>query len=151
MDTNVLVSANLVEDGPSAAILDLAVNRKIRLVVSEPILAEFEAVLRRPRFRLDRRKITAALKLIRQIGIVVRPTLTLKISPDDSDNRFYECAHAGKAAFLVTGNRDDFPEDYKMTRIVTPREFVESILPLPANSPGKPRRRSQHRPRRRKA
>jgi len=46
-----------------------------------------------------------------------------------TDNRFYECAEAGKADYLTTGNTAHFPVNHKFTRIVTPREFIELIGP----------------------
>ena len=46
-DTNVLVSG-LIWSGPSASVLDRGALRVIRLVTSEEILAELEAVLSRP-------------------------------------------------------------------------------------------------------
>jgi predicted nucleic acid-binding protein len=39
IDTNVAVSANLVDEGLPAAILDLAANRRILMCVSEAVLA----------------------------------------------------------------------------------------------------------------
>ncbi len=53
IDTNVVVSANLSDEGLPASVLDLAANKKILMVVSEPILAEYAEVLRRPRLKLD--------------------------------------------------------------------------------------------------
>ena len=44
LDTNVLVSAILNSDGLEALVVSLGLNRKIRLYVSEPILAEYEQV-----------------------------------------------------------------------------------------------------------
>jgi len=41
IDTNVVVSANLIDKGPSAAILDLAANQRILMSVSPPVLAEY--------------------------------------------------------------------------------------------------------------
>ena len=43
-----MVSANLSDEGLPAAILDLAANKTILMFVSPAILAEYEAVLRRP-------------------------------------------------------------------------------------------------------
>ena len=37
---NVVVSANLVDEGPSAAILNLALNKRILMFVSSAVLAE---------------------------------------------------------------------------------------------------------------
>jgi uncharacterized protein len=130
IDTNVVVSANLIDEGLPASILDLAANRKILMVISEPILGEYEDVLRRPRLKLDPIKVKSVLAVIRGTSKLVKPKRIVKKSPDESDNRFYECAEAGKANFLITGNTKDFPENHKGTRIVTPREFIELIGPM---------------------
>ena len=61
IDTNVVVSANLIDKGPSAAILDLAANQRILMYVSPPVLAEYEEVLHRARLKLDPARITATL------------------------------------------------------------------------------------------
>jgi predicted nucleic acid-binding protein len=42
LDTNVLVSANLHRDGIEALVVSLALNRKVQLYVSGPILAEYD-------------------------------------------------------------------------------------------------------------
>jgi putative PIN family toxin of toxin-antitoxin system len=130
IDTNVVVSANLVDEGPSARIFDLAVNRKlIEMCVSPAVLAEYEKVLRRPRFQFTAAKIDDTLKLIHAVARLVHPTKTLKISKDESDNRFYECAEEAKANYLVTGNTADFQHPHGSTKIMTPREFVEQVVP----------------------
>jgi putative PIN family toxin of toxin-antitoxin system len=49
IDTDVVVSANLSDQGPSAAILDLAANKIILMCISPAVLAEYETALRRPR------------------------------------------------------------------------------------------------------
>ncbi len=129
IDTNVVVSGVLVDEGLPASILDLAANKKILMIVSENILAEYEEVLRRPHFKIALARIKQVLSTIRKTSSVVRPTLTLAISRDESDNRFYECAEAGKADYLITGNTKHFPLSHKGTKIVTPREFIELIGP----------------------
>src|SRR5712692_9528258 len=109
IDTNVVVSANLRDDGLPASILDLAANKKILMVVSAPVLAEYAEVLSRPRLKLDPIKVKNSLAVIRSTSKLVKAKRTVKRSPDESDNRFYECAEAGKANFLITGNTRDFP------------------------------------------
>ena len=37
---------------------------------------------------------------------------------------FLECAEAAKAHYLVSGNVRDFPERWRYTRVVTPRQFL---------------------------
>ena len=98
VDTNVVVSGVLVDEGLPASILDLAANKKILMIVSENILAEYEEVLRRPRLKIASARIGQVLSTIRKTSTVVRSTRTLAISRDESDNRFYECAEAFCAA-----------------------------------------------------
>jgi uncharacterized protein len=124
IDTNVVVSAVLVDEGPSAAILDLAVNRRILVFTSPALLAEYEEVLRRPRLKLSPSRIRGFMSVIRRTGRPVKRTLTLKISAHESDNRIYECADAGGADYIITGNSKHFPRAYRATQIVTPREFI---------------------------
>jgi putative PIN family toxin of toxin-antitoxin system len=130
IDTNVVVSANLSDEGLPASILDLAANKKILMIVSEAVLAEYADVLRRPRLKLEPLKVENALGVIRSTSKLVKPKRRVKKSPDESDNRYYECAEAGKANFLVTGNAKDFPENHKGTQIVNPRQFIDRIGPI---------------------
>ena len=93
------------------------------------MLQEYEEVLRRPRLKLNPTKIEAALALIRRTSKLVSPTTTLKISSHESDNRFYECAEASAADYLITGNIADFSQDHGKTKIITPRGFVTAVVP----------------------
>lgn len=51
LDTNVVVSAHLNAEGFERHVLDLVLAGKLQIAVSEPILTEYEGVLRRPRIR----------------------------------------------------------------------------------------------------
>ncbi len=57
-------------------------------------------------------------------------TSTLTLSDHESDNRFYECAEAAEADYLITGNTAHFSKDHKTTKIITPRDFIDLITPL---------------------
>jgi putative PIN family toxin of toxin-antitoxin system len=92
LDTNVVVSANLVGEGLPAAILDLAINREILMIVSSPVLEEYEEVLHRPRLKLDPARVAAVMALIRKNSLFVCPAITATAASDESDNRFLECA-----------------------------------------------------------
>jgi predicted nucleic acid-binding protein len=67
------------------------------------------------------------LSVIEETSKLVKPARRVSISRDEPDNRFYECAEAGKADFLITGNTRHFPLHHKGARVVTPREFNELI------------------------
>jgi|SRR5205085_6063915 len=129
IDTNVIISANIKDEGAEARLLDLVAHRKLHLYVSAPILAEYEGVLRRPKLRLAPERVEAALELIRAASTVVSPAQTLSISPDEADNRFLECAEEAKADYLVTGNKRHFPKRWKDTTVVNARECLELLGP----------------------
>ena len=127
LDTNIIVSALLRSGGFPEAIFSLGINRVIQLYVSEPILAEYEEVLRRPRLEMHPDKVLNAMNRIREAAILVNPTTAVTAASDPDDNIFLECAEAAGAHYLVTGNHNDFPETWAGTYIVTPREFLEVI------------------------
>jgi len=130
IDTNVVVSANLADETPPAAIFLLAVRRKlIQMCISPAVLAEYEEVLRRPRLNIAEEKVQTSLTLIRNAAHMVHPTTTLNISSHDSDNRFYECAEAAGADYIITGNTRHFLQQFENIRIVTPQQFLEIIAP----------------------
>jgi predicted nucleic acid-binding protein len=62
---------------------------------------------------------------------MVTPTQLLTISKHDSDNRFYECADAAAADYIVTGNTKHFTKPHKNTRIITGRQLLELLKVLP--------------------
>jgi putative PIN family toxin of toxin-antitoxin system len=129
IDTNVLVSANLSDEGLPAAILDLAANKTILMFVSPAVLAEYEAVLRRPRLNLSAAAVASSLAVIRNISRLVKPTRRLAEAADETDNRFLECAVSAGADYIITGNTRHFPDRFESIRIVTPREFLDLIAP----------------------
>lgn len=131
LDTNVVVSAMLNSSGTAADVLRLALNRHVRLCVSEAILEEYAGVLRRPKFHRPTRVVSALMKAIRATADKVEPTETLAVSADEADNRFLECAKAGGADYIVTGNQQHFPTTLGATRIINPRQLVELVTPKP--------------------
>ncbi len=129
LDTNVVVSALLSERGNEALVFDLCLARKLQLYVSKDILTEYEEVLRRPRFRMNSKHVTAVMQLIRKAAKSVKPTQTLAVCTHEDDNRFLECAEAAAADYLVTGNLRHFPKQHERTRVLNARSFIEIITP----------------------
>jgi len=130
IDTNVVVSANLVDEGPSAAVLSLAIDKKIRMYVSAAVLAEYEEVLHRPRLKFAPKRIEDSLADIRDAAELVQPIRNIKeIKRDEPDNRFLECADAAGAEYIITGNIKHFPRVFENIQIVTPPQFLQLIVP----------------------
>lgn len=129
LDTNVVVSAQINENGLEAAVLDMAVSRIIHLYTSKAILAEYESVLNRSSLGLDSKRVSRALKGIRKVSTVTKPTRMLEVSSDLADNRFLECAEAANADYLITGNKRHFPRTWQDTKVVTARAFFDLMGP----------------------
>jgi putative PIN family toxin of toxin-antitoxin system len=106
----------------------LVAYRAVELCVSEELLTEYREVIARPKFAgLDPQRVTLLLELIAEEATLVSPTNVLNISKDEADNRFYECAEAAGADYLVTGNIKHFSKDYKTTKVVTARQMLELL------------------------
>jgi len=95
------------------------------------ILEEYEAVLRRPRFGIDSKKIAQSIRLIKRKAKRVKPTRRLSVSDDPDDNRFIECAETAEADYadyVVTGNRGIIHRSIRRPKL-SARELIEIITP----------------------
>ena len=107
LDTNTLVSA-LLFSGTASPLVPLWQSRRITVLVSRKILEEYLRVLAYPKFRLSDREIRALIEeevLPFVETIRVRRRLAV-VQRDPEDDKFLECAVAGRARYLVTGDRD---------------------------------------------
>jgi len=73
LDTNVIVSAHLKEEGLERFVLDLALARKLQFFLSDEILKEYEGVLSRAAFKLSPAKVAASLRLLEKAATMVYP------------------------------------------------------------------------------
>lgn len=80
------------------------------LLVSEPILAEVDAVTARPelwrKLRVTPREARAVPLRLRRHAVLVRPAITIRMSRDPTDDKFLECAVAGEADYVVSADAD---------------------------------------------
>jgi putative PIN family toxin of toxin-antitoxin system len=103
-DTNVLVSALVFPDGRADAAVRRILEGKDDLVLSTDILREVLSVLAR-KFGRDKEELSRVAVILSEMAEVVEPTTRLKVFRDDPDNRILECAVAGKATAIVTGDK----------------------------------------------
>lgn len=103
LDTNVYISA-LLFGGPPEALLALARARVIELIVSPPILDEVTGVLR-DKFAFTASQATEAIREVRSLAQSITPNVHLSvIQSDEPDNRILECAVAGQADYIGSGD-----------------------------------------------
>ena len=72
-DTNVVVSATLKAGSIPASLVTLALDRHVRLCLSPIIFAEYEAVLKRPKFAFDAHTEDAFLRDLRRVAVMIFP------------------------------------------------------------------------------
>jgi uncharacterized protein len=128
LDTNILISALLQPNSlPARTFLTALAGTKAQLCVSGEIYAEYEEVIRRPKFNRSEAVIEQALRAVRQSGFWVKPSEKVRACSDPDDDIFLECSQAARARYLVTGNRKDFPAKWADVQIVTARQFLDAL------------------------
>ena len=80
------------------------------LLVSEPILAEVDAVTARPelwrKLRVTPREARAVPLRLRRHAVLVQPHVTIRMSRDPTDDKFLDCAVSGEADYVVSADAD---------------------------------------------
>ena len=126
IDTNVLISALLSKhsDAATVQVLNAVFDGTIIPVFNDEILAEYDNVLHRRKFKFPDANIQLLLDTIKTYGVFAEQLITNEILPDPKDLVFYEVVMAkqDENAYLVTGNSKHFP---KKPFIVTPNELLD--------------------------
>ena len=127
LDTNVLVSAMLKTGSVPGQVAAEALNGDIIPVLNDEIIAEYEDVLNRPKFRFDKRAVKVFLDELKKRAVYSDYGLIEDEIPDPKDVVFYAVLMEKRTedeAYLVTGNIKHFP---MRTYVVTPREMLDII------------------------
>jgi putative PIN family toxin of toxin-antitoxin system len=130
LDTNVVISRYLSPFGPPAHILQYWEQGAFTLLISDALLAEYERVFSYPRIRdklsLSSTEIARIIEGFATFGELVTPEHRLHIvEADPDDDMVIECAVAGKADYLVSGNDHLLDiKEYEGIQILTPAQFV---------------------------
>jgi putative PIN family toxin of toxin-antitoxin system len=123
-DTNILVSALVFPGGRGEAALRRIVEEQDQLVISKPIVDELLGILAR-KFARDAEELAHVAVFLSGLGILVKPRRRLRVVKDDPDNRILECAVAGRARAIITGDRALLAlGEYKGVRIISLREYL---------------------------
>jgi len=127
-DTSIYVSA-LVLPGSQA---DIALARVLdghdTLLISKDILAELMTTLAR-KFSRDNEALSQVAVVLAVAAEVVTPHQRLRVLTDDPDNRILECAEAGGAVCIVTGDKAMLKlGSYEEIRILSLRQYLSKSL-----------------------
>ena len=103
-DTNIFVSALVFPGGRADAALQRILNGEDTLIISPAIIDEVLAVLA-GKFGRDAEELSRVAVLLAEAADLVKPRKRLTILADEPDNRILECALAGTADGVVTGDK----------------------------------------------
>jgi len=103
-DTNVFISALTLPGGRADDAIIKIIDSEDTLVISREIIDEVLTVLAR-KFSKDAEALSRVAVNLAGIGELVSPSEKLAVLDDEADNRILECAVAGKAEAIVTGDK----------------------------------------------
>ena len=129
LDTNVFISG-VFFSGPPYEILKAWIDKRIQIFISSEILQEYQRVGEELSNRYTEIEITPILKSFSQNAISISaPRLAHPVCVDPDDDKFLECAVAGKAELIISGDRHLlYINDFQGIKIVKPRIFVDEYL-----------------------
>jgi len=123
-DTNILVSALVFPGGRGDAALRRIIAGTDRLLLSRAILDELLEVLSR-KFARDAEELAHVAVFFSDLAMIVAPRRRLRVVQDDPDNRILECALAGRAEAIVTGDKALLAlKSFRNIPVVTLRAYV---------------------------
>jgi putative PIN family toxin of toxin-antitoxin system len=132
VDTNTLASGVLAYSGsPASSILDAWREAAFILIVSEDIIDELTSTLSKPYFaaRLAPADTAAFLELLASAATIVGIEGTVAgVATHPEDDLILECAVAGNASYLVTGDKKlQEIGNFQGVEIVSPRAFLDVL------------------------
>jgi putative PIN family toxin of toxin-antitoxin system len=134
LDTDVMVAAIRSDAGASRRLLVAGLQKSCTLLLSVPLIFEYEAVMTRPEHleaaRLSTADVAALLDAVVQVAEPVRPAFLWRPKlKDGNDDMVLEVAVNGRADRLVTFNQRDFATIGAQfgTMVCTPAEAVKAL------------------------
>ena len=103
-DSNIFISALVFPGGRADAAVQRILDGTDTLVVSSAIVTEVLRILA-DKFSRDREELSRVAVLLGDLGELVKPRVRVSVLGDEPDNRILECAVAGGAAMVVTGDK----------------------------------------------
>ncbi len=133
LDANIVISALISSKGYPARIVDAWLRGHLDVLISPPIIDEILRVTAYQRIQkkypMVKERRLEFVELLSEQGILVEPEERLHVvEEDESDNRYVECAAAGSAQYIVSGDEHLLRVgNYRGIEIITPAAFVAFI------------------------
>ncbi|TMI09330.1 putative toxin-antitoxin system toxin component, PIN family [Candidatus Bathyarchaeota archaeon] len=132
VDTNVLLSGIFFEKGNEAQVLQLILEDKVGLLASLETLEELRETLTRPKFHLSSSESLTIFQIILGKSEVILNINEAEVRClDRDDQKFLDCAHTGRADYMVTGDPDLLDiRQVGRTRILRAAQLIRDLKNL---------------------
>ena len=131
IDTNVILSGLKSNKGMSFKLLKVIPKNKFKIIVSVPIILEYESVLKSKikELKLSEQDISTVINYFCKISEHTKIYyLWRPILKDPKDDHILELAVAANAKYIITYNLKDFDESSKFNiKAIRPKDFLISI------------------------
>ena len=129
LDTNVFISG-IFFGGPPSQILKSWRQSKVRIVLTEQIIQEYQRVGYELSSTYPSVNIEPIIELFTIFGeFVGTKGISETVCEDPDDNKFIECAIASQSKMIVSGDKHLLKlSGYKDIEILKPRQFVDNYL-----------------------
>lgn len=128
LDTNILASSLLVQLGHPGRDISRLARRPIHLLTCEEQLDELRATLHKPALakRIKPYKAGRLVNEIRELAETIASLPRVERSPDPTDDYLLALCEAGKADYLVSGDKSGLLSlaRHKNTRMISARTFA---------------------------
>lgn len=125
LDTNIVISAFFWKGYPYE-LLKLVIAGRLINITSLSILEEVYQKLK-AKFNVPTEKVNSLIKILFFNSQIIYPEIKINIVKNDpSDNKIIECAVAGMASFIISGDTHLLTmRNYQNIKIISPREFIK--------------------------
>jgi len=126
LDTNVFISG-IFFSGPPSQILKAWENQRFQIVLSQQILDEYQRVAEELSYKFPTVDILPIIELVTiHAQFVDTQGVEINVCEDPDDDKFIECAVAGKCGTIISGDKHLLKlSEYQDVTILNPRNFVE--------------------------
>ena len=129
IDTNIFISYLLVPNSQPAKIIKLWQSGKFDVLTSQ---IQIDELIQASRYKKIKERISSAttgrlINEIRDLSIMINNLPKIDISPDPYDNYLLSIASAGKADYLITGDKRDLLsiKKHNKTAIISVSNFLK--------------------------
>ncbi len=131
LDTNVFISG-IFFSGPPSQILKAWEKQSLQIVLCRQILDEYQRVADELSSKYPLVDITPIIELLMVYGqFIDTKGVDISICEDPDDDKFIECAIAGKCKIIVSGDAHLLKlAGYKGVKIMKPRDFIVEYLQM---------------------